>query len=867
MFQMGGPVIADPAMNMQPPPMQPPPVASQGIMTGIEDPQTEGGLTSVAEDLQQVMAEIDGAENYEGIMNALRGDQATIEQRRQELAQYVGNDDSVKTPESVLALTQPVVEILKVTEQAETDQMGGIASLGDPTVNFNQASVTQSPGLDEASMRIAQGEQFVQRANGSPPIGETVNIYGNPFVDIANPFDFSNIQNPEDVYRKTMGGFTDDLQMLRQALPEGKTYEERLTDLKTLGLRAPTARTTDEIVKSYKDAFGSDANYTDLMNNLNLVQASTGLMQDTRPFAEAVGGALEKYATGKIETIKEQRANERALQLAALQTRDKEVAADVERLNAAKTLAYKSGTDEESMLTQALIDTTTEAYKGKGEEARLLAAQENKNLHKAIDSRDAMLGEKPLSYMLKNGTIVSARATNKYTNGDPSPNGFAMISETGTLVPLAEGRFIDDSELAKRVAAGGSSVLGKNLQQVKMSIPITTQNAAGILIPSYKDIMGVYAPDVGRYYYQPDVPDQTTVMGQLDAPTKGEFKEAPSNFIIGKHSTDFTTVKTSGFGTTITYQDPNDATNTITTRTHAVAPNGTTIVDRLAPLRYKPLTRDANGQMTGTPYVTKSEVDPANTYFEESSENIAIMRKKFAGNQEFISLVKEFLASGDFKNTVGLTAGGKRLSNLLLGTGSGVFDSEWGTYQKTEVGKTMLTRLGRAWTAGQALSERYAMGEQEILRGEVAKDITNMFGSADVSAARLKEMLRQALNQQQGYIGFMTGQPITYLGAKPTGQSDDPYNMQDQDDLTYLSREIALYNKVKNPKTGNREIAKQMLDKFDRTFIRQSKQDLENKRDAASNPSTRNQLQQLIENMGDNEFKVYKATQWFNDLQ
>ena len=67
----------------------------------------------------------------------------------------------------------------------------------------------------------------------------------------------------------------------------------------------------------------------------------------------------------------------------------------------------------------------------------------------------------------------------------------------------------------------------------------------------------------------------------------------------------------------------------------------------------------------------------------------------------------------------------------------------------------MLKRLQRAWVAGQALSDRYAMGEQEILRSEVADEITTMFRNADVSAARLKEMLRQALNQQQGYIGFI----------------------------------------------------------------------------------------------------------------
>jgi hypothetical protein len=52
---------------------------------------------------------LDEAQDYEQVMNAMRGDQAPIAARRQELAGLVGPEDADATPESVLTLVQPVI--------------------------------------------------------------------------------------------------------------------------------------------------------------------------------------------------------------------------------------------------------------------------------------------------------------------------------------------------------------------------------------------------------------------------------------------------------------------------------------------------------------------------------------------------------------------------------------------------------------------------------------------------------------------------------------------------------------------------------------------------------------------------------------
>ena len=59
--------------------------------------------------LANQMGGIDMAEDAEGLINALRGNEMPIAARRTELAEYVGEEDAMRTPESVLAMVQPTI--------------------------------------------------------------------------------------------------------------------------------------------------------------------------------------------------------------------------------------------------------------------------------------------------------------------------------------------------------------------------------------------------------------------------------------------------------------------------------------------------------------------------------------------------------------------------------------------------------------------------------------------------------------------------------------------------------------------------------------------------------------------------------------
>ena len=145
------------------------PTEAVGQAAGAIDPSMlEGMLAEVAGNIENM----DAAEDFESVMNAMRGDNASIEERRDELAGVVGPEDAAQTPESVLALVQPVMQLASIdqgigglaqeemTQPVEGAMAEGIMSTvapppqeaapmppagmgGPPPVNFNQGGLVR----------------------------------------------------------------------------------------------------------------------------------------------------------------------------------------------------------------------------------------------------------------------------------------------------------------------------------------------------------------------------------------------------------------------------------------------------------------------------------------------------------------------------------------------------------------------------------------------------------------------------------------------------------------------------------------------------------------------------------------------------
>jgi len=123
--QMGGPAQPMPQDMAPPPPQMDPEMARQaGVLEKAEMEARAAGEQLGAEYAQNMMAGIDGAQSTEDLINALRGNDKPLDARREELAGYVGQSDANQTPESVLAMVQPVI---MMTEEGMMDS--GIGAL------------------------------------------------------------------------------------------------------------------------------------------------------------------------------------------------------------------------------------------------------------------------------------------------------------------------------------------------------------------------------------------------------------------------------------------------------------------------------------------------------------------------------------------------------------------------------------------------------------------------------------------------------------------------------------------------------------------------------------------------------------------
>lgn len=127
--------------------------------------QAEAGAMAQGEQLgaqyaQQMMRGIDSAQSTEDLINALRGNDRPLDSRRDELAGFVGQADANQTPESVLAMVQPVI---MMTEEGMMDS--GIGALVQQLVGDVEMTTASGAPTD---MGMGVGSLMAAGAQGAP---------------------------------------------------------------------------------------------------------------------------------------------------------------------------------------------------------------------------------------------------------------------------------------------------------------------------------------------------------------------------------------------------------------------------------------------------------------------------------------------------------------------------------------------------------------------------------------------------------------------------------------------------------------------------------------------------------------------------
>jgi hypothetical protein len=203
MFANGGAAMpAAPGSQVTPPglpPIDPNSVdinqAAQGAMQqGIDPAMLEGMLTQYADG----MGDLENAEDYETVINSIRGDELPMEQRYAELSEIVGLEDSQATPESVLTLLQPVMLMAAVdqgigglaAEEMSAPIEGPLAEGIMSTVNMGAPEApVQVPG-GPAPVNFNQGGPVVyMQAGGDPRLGQIYQDKQSVYGDILGMAD------------------------------------------------------------------------------------------------------------------------------------------------------------------------------------------------------------------------------------------------------------------------------------------------------------------------------------------------------------------------------------------------------------------------------------------------------------------------------------------------------------------------------------------------------------------------------------------------------------------------------------------------------------------------------------------------------
>ena len=319
--QAGGPV----------PQMAPAPVSPQmeDQINAVEQQAAAGGEQAGLEYLAGTMEGIDAAQNFEEVINAMRGNQAPMQERRMELAGFVGDEDAFRTPDSVVAMVQPTILLTEEGAmdsgigqlmQALSDDVAMMSPEGEPTPVgqgvgelLMQGQPEPMPPMPQEMMMAFNGGPVVKKYANGDPEGVTKQVTAQDLRDYFTT----------QLLAQGMGG--------TQPSPAqiDTLYESYLPDLQRI------LGDTDELRKQREGLRMAEAGF-----QLATGRDKSGKNISGQPFLSQVGSAFQTFAGGRAKDLEADRTRDLAI----------------------RTMAYKQAADQQkfqretaSSLNQALL--------------------------------------------------------------------------------------------------------------------------------------------------------------------------------------------------------------------------------------------------------------------------------------------------------------------------------------------------------------------------------------------------------------------------------------------------------------------------------------------------------------------------------
>jgi hypothetical protein len=759
-----------------------------------EDLASIQALAEVAQGVEETNQEIDKAEDFSGIMNALRGDNKPEEERRTELAALVGKKDADKTPDSVLALIQPTMAILDAAEQGAP---GGINSLplNTPGVQETMPSggggITnffggvRSPGTQEAVARMKQGEQPVRRAPGSPPQGEII------YSPLLPPPQFQTL-TPSMVQQNVPAA-----QNLLTAPAKPPGFEDYFGTMKSsIGDFIPQPRTSADILQKYQTTLGDttaplarSAFYGGLTDiGARIAQSPGGLFSAA---SGALTDAAPDISKNLLAVTQEKAKQDRALKLSALQQSESEEKTFDQNMFAFANSAFadwsRKNTQYISDLNKFKNDSVNLAVKfaeGNNEEA-------NKNLDAAYISQRQFAGKDSKLFVAKDtvgnpskqpdlitvrydansGEIITAKKdgtgfervdTNKYIpvreagvqlskfKGDQKLlSGTKLNRQTGMPMPVQY--YIDGSGIAM-------------LQEIGVDGEVTyrAQTQSDYFNPEkFGDVVKI-TPSGQANFYTYNLPDGTTM--DYSVP-----KQIPQEMLLEDGSTE-RVVKDGKF----------------------------VMVNALSPDVIMKQIKDSSGKVIGTeplfPDVITAEspfarLVPATRLGVLDDKTVRSKQSQLNSIEQYLRAVEQLLSEGLEGTNVGFLSTTQNFLNNNLG---GILPDK---LEFTSEKQARIDKLAKIVTRKETIAaiegDRKSVQEQKLLLQSLVGDSRSLMQSPRTKIAELQEYTREVVNLKNQLIaelrndgGYIVMDPV------PSGRKGDEFDGSNRDTYNYLANAL-----------------------------------------------------------------------------
>ena len=148
------------AQNLPPEVLQ---AADQELQAAAGELSEEGVANAVNEEVGRAISNIDMAGDFRDLMNVVWEEDADIDTYRAKLAQVVGEEDANRTPDSVLTLVQPTLQLAEIDQgvgslmQEELQELGGMEDLGGIASVGSQGVVADGMAAETGALVNAVG--------------------------------------------------------------------------------------------------------------------------------------------------------------------------------------------------------------------------------------------------------------------------------------------------------------------------------------------------------------------------------------------------------------------------------------------------------------------------------------------------------------------------------------------------------------------------------------------------------------------------------------------------------------------------------------------------------------------------------------